>query len=306
MREVREVAAALGHGEVAVRVGVEVRGEAARERHDRQRRVDRERARDERAVADVEPLDVPGLRVGVDDRARRVAAHAARPLHVRRERAPSSGRSWRPRPRSTLREKSSAPSMRSLLARVERRRERLGAVLVELHAAVVVVVRPSRAAPIQRRNPRTASTSGCAPQRAVLVLERRREADRILDRRRLDHEAAVLVVLVAHRVRGDRIDHVRVLRLVEEPVDEARRVEAEVAADQPAARAVGQARAQQQLRRVERARRRRRRRPRRRASRSRRRRRTRRRSPRRPRSRRARRARPRAARAGPAAQASWM
>ena len=55
-----------------------------------------------------------------------------------------------------------------------------------------------------------------------------------------------------HRVRGDRIDHVRVLRLVEQPVHEPRRVEPEVLADQPAARAVGQPGAQQQLRRVQR------------------------------------------------------
>ena len=60
VREVREVADGLASREVPVRVGV--RGGSARrlgERHDRERRVDRERARDERAVADVEPLDVP-------------------------------------------------------------------------------------------------------------------------------------------------------------------------------------------------------------------------------------------------------
>ena len=143
-----------------------------------------------------------------------------------------------------------------------------------------------------------ASRRAAAPQRPVLVLERRREADRVLDRRRLDHEPAVLVVLVRHRVRRDRVDHVRVLRLVEQAEDEPHRMEAEVAADEPAARAVRQARAQEELRRVQRpggdddgarvdARRA-----------FRRGRRTRLPSPRRPRSRRARHARRRAARAG--------
>ncbi len=155
---------------------------------------------------------------------------------------------------STFREKSSAPSMRSCSRALNAAVNASRAVLVELHAAVVLVVGhhehadPAAEAP-QRLDERL------APERAVLVLERRRERDRILDGRGLDDEAAVLVVLVRHRVRGDRVDHVRVLRLVEQAVDEARGVEAEVAADQPAARAVGQARAQQQLRRVERARR---------------------------------------------------
>ena len=52
-------------------------------------------------------------------------------------------------------------------------------------------------------------------------------------------------------MRGDRVDHVRVLRLVEEPVDEPHRVEAEVAADRRRSSTPG---AHQQLRRVERAR----------------------------------------------------
>ena len=69
--------------EVAVRVGVEVVGEPGRERHDRQRRVDGQRARDQRAVADEEALDVVRLAVPVDDRARRVVAHPARALDVR-------------------------------------------------------------------------------------------------------------------------------------------------------------------------------------------------------------------------------
>ena len=107
--------------------------------------------------------------------------------------------------------------------------------------------------PIQCRNLLHRLDERRPPERAVLVLERGREADRILDRRRLDHEAAVLVVLVLHRVRGDRVHHVRVLRLVEQPVDETRRMEAEIAADQPAARAVRQPRPEQQLRRVQRA-----------------------------------------------------
>ena len=116
--------------------------------------------------------------------------------------------------------------------------------------AVVVVVdhreqrRPSggTSAPPRRAAP---------PQRPVLVLERGREADRILDRRRLDHEPAVLVVLVLHRVRRDRVDHVGVLRLVEEAVDEAHGMEAEVAADESRARAVRQAGSQEELRRVD-------------------------------------------------------
>ena len=129
-----------------------------------------------------------------------------------------------------------------------------GAVLVEVHAAVVVVVDhrehadPAAEAPQrldQRRRPRAGRSR---PRRVVA------KPIGSIDRRRLDHEPAVLVVLVRHRVRGDRVDHVRVLRLVEEPEDEAHRMEAEVAADEPAARAVGQPRAQQELRRVQRSR----------------------------------------------------
>ena len=233
-----------------MRVGVEVRGEAGRERHDRERRVDRERVRDERAVAHVEPLDVPGLRVRIDDRALRVAAHAAGPLHVRRDQAGPADARGPGLEQHLAREVERAVGARAL-ALVERRRERLHAVLVDAHAAVVLVVRHrEHADPAAEAAHRLDERR--APERAVLVLERRREADRILDRRRLDHEAAVLVVLVPHRVRGDRIHHVRVLRLVEEAVDETRRMEAEVAADEAAARAVGQPGAQQQLRRVER------------------------------------------------------
>ena len=92
----------------------------------------------------------------------------------------------------------------------------------------------SASSPTQWRNPRTASTSRGAPERPALVAERRREGDRVLDRRRLDHEAAVLVVLEVHAVGGDRIDHVRVLRLVEEAVDEAHRMQAEVPPDRRA------------------------------------------------------------------------
>ena len=88
------------------------------------------------------------------------------------------------------------------------------------------------------------------PERAVLVAERRRERDRILDRGGLDHEAAVLVVLELHAVRRDRVDHVRVLRLVEESVHQADRVDAEMPPDGP----VREAGAEQELRRVERAR----------------------------------------------------
>ena len=91
-----------------------------------------------------------------------------------------------------------------------------------------------------------------SPERAVLVLEGRRERHGILDRRRLDHEAAVLVTLVGHRVRADRIDHVRILGLVEQAVDEAHRMEAEMAADEAAGRAVRQPRPQEQLRGVQR------------------------------------------------------
>jgi predicted TIM-barrel fold metal-dependent hydrolase len=72
-------------GEVPVGVGVEVVGKAVRKRHDRERRVDRQRPGHERAVSDVEALDVPGLSIRIDDRPLRVAAHAAGPLHVGRE-----------------------------------------------------------------------------------------------------------------------------------------------------------------------------------------------------------------------------
>ena len=82
VREVREVTDRLRHERYPCGVRVEVGGQAVRERHDREGRVDGERPRDERAVPDVEPLDVPGLPVRVDDRPLRVAAHAARPLHV--------------------------------------------------------------------------------------------------------------------------------------------------------------------------------------------------------------------------------
>ena len=97
-----------------------------------------------------------------------------------------------------------------------------------------------------------------APQRdAVLVAERGGEADRILDGRRLDHEAAVVVALELHAVGADRIHHVRVLDLVELALDQAGRVKAEVAADLLGAgrssRRLSHARAQQQLRRGQRS-----------------------------------------------------
>ena len=57
-------------------------------------------------------------------------------------------------------------------------------------------------------------------------------------------------MLVLQAVRGDRVDHVRVLRLVEEPVDEAHGVEAEVPAD----RGILEAGPKEELRRVDRAR----------------------------------------------------
>ena len=88
-----------------------------------------------------------------------------------------------------------------------------------------------------------------APQRAVFVADRRREGDRVHHGRRLEHEAAVLVALELHAVRRDRVDAVRVLRLVEQAVDEARRMQADVLPE----RRVAQARAHEQLRRVERA-----------------------------------------------------
>ena len=129
--------------------------------------------------------------------------------------------------------------------------ERLVAVLVEAHDAVVVVVHHH-----EQPDPPAVRPEGlderCAPERAVLVLDRGREADRVHDRRRLDHEAAVLVVLVRHRVGADRVDHVRVLRLVEEPEDEASRVEAEIPADVPTAGARRQAGAEEELWRVQR------------------------------------------------------
>src|SRR5262245_55132165 len=59
-------------------------GEAGREGHDRKGRVDGERSRDQRAVADVEPLDAVHLSVAVGRGALRVVAHPARALDVRR------------------------------------------------------------------------------------------------------------------------------------------------------------------------------------------------------------------------------
>ena len=103
--------------------------------------------------------------------------------------------------------------------------------------------------PIQWRKPLHGLDEPRPPHRPVLVAQRRRERDRVLDRRRLDHEAAVLVVLEAPCSARDRIDHVRVLRLVEEAVDEPHRVQAEVLAD----RRRVEPGAAQDLRRVQRA-----------------------------------------------------
>ena len=136
------------------------------------------------------------------------------------------------------------------LRRLEVDREPLLAVLAEGDRRVVVVVR-HREEPDPVPEPPHRLDEARAPERPVLVADRRRERDRVLDRRRLDHEAAVLVVLVLQAVRGDRVDHVRVLRLVEEPVHEPHGVEAEVTPD---GRAL-ETRAEQELRRVERPRR---------------------------------------------------
>ena len=97
----------------------------------------------------------------------------------------------------------------------------------------------------------SASTSGWPHSGSfLLVAERGGEADRVLHRGRLDHEATVLVALELHAVRADRIHHVGVLRFVEQPLDQARGVKPKVAADQLAAgRAAGglsDARADQQ------------------------------------------------------------
>ena len=136
------------------------------------------------------------------------------------------------------------------LRRPEVDREPLLAVLADGDRRVVVVVR-HREEPDPVPEPPHRLDEARAPERAVLVADRRRERDRVLDRGRLDHEAAVLVVLVLQAVRGDRVDHVRVLRLVEEPVHEPHGVEAEVSPDGGAL----EARAEQELRRVERPRR---------------------------------------------------
>ncbi len=131
---------------------------------------------------------------------------------------------------STLRLKSSDASSPLRLDRLEADVEALAAPLVHDHGRAVLVVDeceqpdPVAKAPHCLDEPRP-------PERPLLVPERRREADRILDRRCLDDEAALLVVLEVHAVGGDRVDHVRILRLVEEPVDETHRVQAEVPTD---------------------------------------------------------------------------
>ena len=86
-RRLHAAAVVSARGEVAVRVGVDALGDPRRERHDRQRRVHGQRARDERRVADEEPLDLVRLAVAVDHRPRRVVAHPAAALDVRRREA---------------------------------------------------------------------------------------------------------------------------------------------------------------------------------------------------------------------------
>ena len=86
--------------------------------------------------------------------------------------------------------------------------------------------------PFQWRYWRTASTRALAPEGPVLVADAAGEPDRILDRRGLEDEAAVLVAHEVHAVGGDRIDPVGILGLVEEAEHERGGVEAEVAADQ--------------------------------------------------------------------------
>ena len=214
--------------EVAVRVGVEVFGDPSRERHDRQRRVHGQRARDERRVADEEALDVVRLAVAVDHRPRRVVAHPAAALDVRRrEPCPADLLGARRLEHPAAEIERRIESLR--LDRLEVDVEALAAVLVDDHGrAVLVVDEGQQADPVPEAAHRLYEPR--PPERPLLVAERRREADRILDRRRLDDEAAFLVVLEVHAVGGDRVDHVRVLRLVEEPVDETHGVQAEVLA----------------------------------------------------------------------------
>ena len=83
-----------------------------------------------------------------------------------------------------------------MLLLLEVRAERLAPVLVEGdHAVVVVVDHREHADPVSE--PADGVDQWLPPQGAVLVLERRGKADRILDRGRLEHEPPVLVASVS-------------------------------------------------------------------------------------------------------------
>ena len=173
----REIADRLGH--VRYPCGSSSRCAARRlgERHDRQRRVDRERSRHERAVTDVEPLHVPRLAVCVDDRPLRVAAHPAGALHVRRgQPGPEHLRRAR-RGQHVAREverRGHALALGRRERRIERlvRRSRRGERL-PLFSSFTIASTPDPAAEAPHRLDERLS-----PERPVLVLDRRRERDR--------------------------------------------------------------------------------------------------------------------------------
>ncbi len=209
-------------------------GEAGGERHDRERRVGREGSRYDRAVTDEQPPDRVGLAVGVDDRARRVAAHAAASLDVRGHQAgPENllGPGRLERVAAELQGVIEALELGSLEVAGEGvvvARARVG--VREDGAVVVVVDHHEQAGPMAIAPQRL--DQGLSPHRSVLVLEVDGKADRVLHGDRLHHEPAVLVAAVLRAVRGDRIDDVGVLALLEAAEHQARRMEAEVASDQ--------------------------------------------------------------------------
>ena len=153
--------------EVAVRIGVEVFGDPSRERHDRQRRVHGQRARDERGVADEEPLDLVRLAVAVDHRSSRVVAHAATALDVGR-REPGPADLLRARSLQHPRLNSNDASSRSISSGWKSTSKRSPPVLVDDHGRVVLVVHEGEQAdpvaepPHRRDQPRP-------PERPLLV-----------------------------------------------------------------------------------------------------------------------------------------
>ena len=177
--------------QIAARVRVEMVGQPRGQRHDRQRRVDRQRPRDHRAVATNSRLtswDSPWS--STTERAGSLPIRQLPCMCVVAR--PTTGSASRRRPRAPGVEKSSAPPGGSSSARWKAALKASPPSRSSSTRGVVVVVDIS-AARSSAGSRLAASTSGWPHIGPFSSHRLTREPDRVLDGRRLDDEAAGLV-----------------------------------------------------------------------------------------------------------------